>query len=300
MIAIGLHITKCAGTSLAAMVRQRLTADRYFLCSSFGGALRRGEPSFWEIPEPARLRFVFGHYVHESLIHYFGRKNVFLFTGLRDPIRRAVSDYSQMCHEERLAGRPLPTAEQYLSTHSDTICVELVRAFPTLAQACGGVPLFERAAAVLSLFDCVYNSDAFEQTIQPVLAVLGMEGATIKTENVSRDADDDFVLRQRALIAQVAEEKFANDVRLFQMFAPYFGQVRPAGEQRAVGRPGWWDVLPKLGPRDQARHTFTENIKQHMVAEFNLLGQCDELKRLATQRVADWTDILSRLDRVRP
>ncbi len=65
-MAIGLHLTKCAGTSLITTIRSNIADGTYYFCSSYYENMMDGRLLFDEILAPDKLQFVFGHFVHES------------------------------------------------------------------------------------------------------------------------------------------------------------------------------------------------------------------------------------------
>ena len=80
---VGLHIPKCAGTSLLTLLERVFGPEACYQTTSFVRNFRERRPEFFEIPDPRRLRVVWGHYVQGQMLHYL---NAPLFvTGLREP-----------------------------------------------------------------------------------------------------------------------------------------------------------------------------------------------------------------------
>ena len=168
---LGLHLTKCAGTSLITTLRRVLPDDETYFFSSYHENWASSRPTFADIVEIDRLRIVFGHYCHETLLSVFAHRSLFLFTGLREPVACAVSRYRQANAVQALAGRAPISAEAWLADHANPACAEVLRCMPTLGDRPGA--LWQRARHVLGLFDFVYDTDHFDVHAMVLLDVLG-------------------------------------------------------------------------------------------------------------------------------
>ncbi len=93
-----LHIPRTAGTSLTTTLRHALRGGRELHLSPLPGRrfLRRAEVDAYVDALPPqrrdRVRLVHGHCVYPGLHERFGRPGRY-FTFLRDPVRRAISNY---------------------------------------------------------------------------------------------------------------------------------------------------------------------------------------------------------------
>ncbi|MBV9813170.1 MAG: hypothetical protein JO326_10470, partial [Acetobacteraceae bacterium] len=186
-LCLGLHITKCAGTSLITTLRRMLTEDEYYFFSSYVEGWLASRPTFADIADIARLRMVFGHYCHETLLSVFRDRPIFLFTGLREPIACAVSGYRQVGVVCAAAGRSPPAPADYLAERANPICAEILRAFPSVANRPG--PLWERARAALSLFDFIYTTENFDADAATIFAVLDVPPTSLARDNVFEERE---------------------------------------------------------------------------------------------------------------
>jgi hypothetical protein len=298
-LCLGLHITKCAGTSLMTTLRRALSEDEYYFFSSYHENWLASRPLFAGLRSPERLRIVMGHYCHESLLSVFAHRPVFLFTGLREPVSRAISGYRQVSAVCAQAGRPPPSAASYLSAHRDPICTEILRAFPSLSG--GPAPLWEKARAALSLFDLVTDTDGFSDQARAILAVIDGPARAIVNDNVSDEKRlppemERVVRAETALLAAQTETHLADDLRLYRVMAPLLGQpdlrARLAGEAWALDRAAFVAGLP---PPDMARAAFAAREADFMLAEFAELGRLPELRAWLQARATEAAALARRI-----
>ena len=217
---IGLHITKCSGTSLISSIRSRLQEDQYYFCSSYFANTLASRPTFVEITRKERLWICFGHYVNELYLPIIGA-NAYLFTGLRNPIRRAVSHFGQENWIRFQAGRPLVSAEDYLNSKPGTICVELRRAFPTVARL-GPNEEWKQALLILSLFNYVYMTEKFVDHVGAILNLLEIPDAGIVSDNVTErrqypDDVRDYLRSESEKLQERAKDYYHNDIIFFEV-----------------------------------------------------------------------------------
>jgi hypothetical protein len=257
-----------------------------------------GRPLFDELPAPDRLRFVFGHFVNESLIAFFADREFMLFTGLRSPAERAASHLAQMNTVRHHGKLPLVSAEEYLNQHSNSMCDEVLRGFPTFEQKLSGQSKFEKARAVLSLFDYIYDSDQFLNHVHHILGWIDLASARIISDNVTKDKLLDselmaFNAEQAEKLKIVAADALVDDFQLFEFFKPHYGipklRERFASEPWRIERE---DVLAIYGDKDQARREFAAWETRHHVYEFYLLGQLPFLQASLERRIARAQDLL--------
>lgn len=187
MTAIGLHLTKCAGTSLLTSLRRALTEDEIFMASSFYENIIACRPFAWDIDDLSKVRLVFGHYIHEALIALVRPRDCwdfFLFTGVRNPIERA---YSQFRHLERVQGH-VPWMDEFIAEYGASMCDEIIRAFPSLVV--DDAPKWESAARILTAFNYIYSTENYNETIQPVVKYLevpqALYAACETTDNINK------------------------------------------------------------------------------------------------------------------
>ncbi len=264
-LCLGLHITKCAGTSLITNLRRRLSEDEYYFCSSYYENWLAGRPLFAQVRAPERLRIVFGHYVHRDLLSVFANREVFLFTGLRDPVARAISDYRQLnAVRARAGGAPLE-GRAYIAGHASAVCAEILRAFPAVD---GSAP-WEQARVALEAFDYIYDTDAFEAQARTVFEVLDVPVESLASDNVSdrktMPAEFEPVIRRGCDLIRRETGFLEQDLALWEWARPRLGHIVPPSR-------------PRVGPSDMARAAFCARETGYLVHEFDALGRLPELR----------------------
>lgn len=298
-LCLGLHITKCAGTSLMTTLRHTLSEEEYYFFSSYHESWLASRPLFGDIVSRDRLRIVFGHYCHESLLGVFADRPVFLFTGLREPLACAVSGYRQVNAVRAQAGRPPVSAAEFLDGHADPICSEILRCFPTVAAMPG--PVWARARSALSLFDFIYSTESFAADAAVLFAVLDLPPLAVASDNVSgsrRWAKEfhAYVDAEAAAIPRRARECLAGDVHLWESAKPYLGQAwvrdRTALEAWAIDRDAFTARLPR---GEEATRTFRDLERGYLVHEFDQLGRLGDLRRSLEAQVESSQGLLSRI-----
>jgi hypothetical protein len=125
-----------------------------------------------DVHDPTQLSLIFGHYVHEEMLKYFGNAS-FLFTVLRNPIERHESQYF---FDRRISLRQntkVLELDRFLEYKRNGMCKFLAQRFPSIAAACGHDTV---AAAVkcLGMFDRVYLYENFAGQIAEVCQMLSM------------------------------------------------------------------------------------------------------------------------------
>lgn len=178
----GLHIPKCAGTSLLAAVRKHLSKDQIFQSTSLIENWRTGRPDFLEIKDYSKLVFVWGHWLHEEMLKFFDKP--VLFTGLRDPRDRIESEYFFDRRLRLAQGRKILSPEEWLRNRRDPMCQFIVSRFPTLS---GKGTLFERARSVLECFNFVYFTNDLSGPARLILNHIGVDFEGVPGENVRPD-----------------------------------------------------------------------------------------------------------------
>ena len=284
MLVIGLHITKCAGTTLANHVQSRMPPKAWYMCSAFRDMQMNSMVEFAERANFDAIRFVFGHFVHESLLSVFSGRDIFLFTGMRSPVDRAVSEYFQICKVREAANSPMPDADEFFAMRKNTMCVEILRAFPSLAGDVHG-SLADKAIAICQMFDLIYDARTFLESTGPLLRLIGVSDEGIRsvnkrdTETANRLADVEKQIRERAPL------HFEQDQKLFETVAPRLGRMYPFRESETERvseyRKRWEETFRS---RQDGMPEFSRHLARHLVADYRNLGRMDELEALIRRK----------------
>lgn len=285
MTSIGLHITKCAGTSLMTSMRRLLTEDEYLLISSFYENILASRAQPWEIVDLSRLVFIFGHYVNEDLVALIGPNTIwdfFLFTGVREPASRAVSQYYQLA---KVTSRNL-AVEQFVSEYGNSMCDEIIRAFPSLFNS--DKPRWLIAAEALTSFDYIYSTEDYAQTIGPVYQSAGL----IPPSRDALEARDNgrVIPLDSEIVSQIESAMaFSDDARLYSLIQPAIGKTN-AGKI----------IAESINTERQRERIFSKSCRgsDHASAEFDFSRMYDmmgyELHLLGDKKKEEAIEILKR------
>lgn len=299
MASIGLHLTKCAGTSLMTSMRRLLTEDQYLLISSFYENILASRAQPWEIVDFSRLIFVFGHYVNEDIFPLFRLKSIwdfFLFTGVREPTSRAISHYYQIT---KTTGINLDV-DSFISDYGSSMCEEIMRAFPSLSNP--DKPKWLTAAEALTSFDYIYSTEDYSQTIGPVYESIGLAAPCLSTIE-ERDNIRIAPLDSKIVSAIESAVAFSDDSKLYSLIKPTIGQAN-AGKLIAelinTGRKREL-VFSKAcaKPDDPSTQFDYSNMYDMMGYELHLLGdkKKSEVIKILKQKRDQAEQIIQYLDR---
>lgn len=153
---LGLHIPKCAGTSILSELKKNY-GDRIYQSTSLISNVREGKSDLLDGYPNLSYEGYFGHHFCDELLKIVGR-DVFLFTFVRDPLERALSHYKYINRMNLSVGLPEVEFEQFVETVPSMTGFILDR-FPGLTDRNGQGPRWMKAASVLKKFDYVGDSD---------------------------------------------------------------------------------------------------------------------------------------------
>jgi hypothetical protein len=282
MTSVGLHLTKCAGTSLMSSIRRQLTEDEYILISSYYENILASRAQTWDIADFSRVLVVFGHYIHESLFQLLKPKSIwdiFLFTGVRRPSSRAVSQYYQLAK----VSQSYPGIDDFMSSYGSSMCDEILRAFPSMVS--NDKPKWVCAAEVLTAFDYIYSTEDYSATIGPVYQSIGLFTPDHRHTQV---VDNVRIIDLNPNIVDQITERVANsdDVRLYSLIKPAIGKEN-AGKLIA-------DELGIYRKREQAFSTaFTQTESNYDFGrDYDLMGY--ELHLLGESKTEEAIQILEQ------
>ncbi|MCA0045095.1 sulfotransferase family protein [Celeribacter litoreus] len=203
---VGLHIPKCAGSSLLRMAERGLPPTQLYQNTSFHKNFAQGRPEFFEIRNVAALRFIWGHFVHEEMLKYV--EQPFLFTYLRDPEERLKSNYRFLSRHKANLGQSIDPWHVWVEkTPKNPICQFIVDRFPTFAGTGG---LLDRAQNVLRVFDFVGFTENFAETAPHLLELSGVHAPVLR-ENTTAPSETPLVIPDGYLTLDQALYDWARD-----------------------------------------------------------------------------------------
>ena len=241
VVLVGLHIPKCAGTTLLDRVASCLPAHSIYQTTSFIKNYREGAPEFPQMQSHDQLRFIFGHWVHEEMVKSIGKRCI-LFTGLREPIQRFISLINYQSRLSLLQGREKVTTLKALDELEpgdyNQMCWTLIGRFPSLAGEKGSPA--DRAFRVLQNFHLVYFAENFEQTADAIFRILGIAPKAVNV-NEAVEKVTDFPIDKNLL-------KY--DIELYARAREAFYEIKPSESLRRA-RPAIAQLM--VTPPDPAR-----------------------------------------------
>ena len=183
---VGLHIPKCAGTSILDIARSSLNESEFFQSTSILQNYQSNKLDFLYTRKD-NLKLVWGHTIHEEMLKFFGQR-VRLFTGLRHPIERFKSELNYLVRLAKEQGRPPPDLSNYVHKISNPICKFLISHFPTIAGDAGS--LADRGMRILSACNHVYFSENFNETVGILFAAMGLSIRPVKSNSAPNDVQN--------------------------------------------------------------------------------------------------------------
>jgi hypothetical protein len=257
---IGLHLTKCAGSSIVSSVKRNLSANQFYLCSSVIENIKMGQEDFSSRFSLAELKFIFGHYVHESLHSIYRERDCIWLTVLRDPRLRVKSEWDQIYNIRKTYGLKPLTVDEFLINYQNSLCAELLRAFPSLNVNQNQV---ENALRALDLFDYVINSTQIELIIGKIHQVLDVdvEDRQYIRENISSEKiylnGSHYEEQTQNLVERIANLN-SDDIELYKASQHLFKESLGVSASEKFDRRE--EFIPIIDQRDAV-----ENFKFHLI-----------------------------------
>lgn len=211
-VAFGLHVPKCAGSTILNSVERKLNPVEYYQSTAliknfWGNSLELHEYNNIEL-----IKFVFGHHIYDEMLKLFDE--VFLFTFLRDPIDRAVSNYRYLNRlNSQLGHKPLDI-DDFFSTYP-SMCDFIIERFPQFILD-PTVSKSLQAESILSKFDFVGSSSDVATILTTLEKYLEIDGIEIKDANVApkdKNASDEI-----EHVIEKSKVYFRDDVELYERF----------------------------------------------------------------------------------
>lgn len=219
---VGLHIPKCAGTSLLDKVRSGLPAEQVFQNTSIIQNFMGGREDFLHLLDKTKLRFVWGHSIHEEMLKFFGPQAV-LITGLREPIDRFRSNLRYTARMAAKLGNPSPDFAKIMANTRNPMCRFINRRFPTISGDSGSPA--DRAMKVIKACNFVYFSENFDDTTRAICDVMGIEGTTYNSNAAPEGETMEF---------DIDPSRHRFDIELYERAKERFRTFDP---NEAFGRP---------------------------------------------------------------
>lgn len=286
MRVIGLHLTKCAGSSIVSSIKRNLSANQFYLCSSVIENIKMGQEDFSSRFSLAELKFIFGHYVHESLHSIYRERDCIWVTALRDPRQRIKSEWDQIYNIRKTYGLEPFTVDEFLINYQNSLCSELLRAFPSLNANQNQV---ENALRVLDLFDYVINSTQIELIIGKIHEALNVdvEDRRYIQDNISSEKiylNGSHYEEQTQKLVERIETLNSDDIELYKASQHLFEESSGVSASEKFDRRE--EYIPIIDRNDAI-----ENFKFHLIKYYKSEIDLTDTKKMFRDyfsRQEDW------------
>jgi hypothetical protein len=209
-IFFGLHVPKCAGTSVLSELKKIFGDDIYqstSLISNFRNEKEDLLDNFPNLP----FKGYFGHHFCDELLKVI-KEEIFLFTFLRNPVERALSDYKYINRMNLDVGLAELDFEKFVE-RVPSMTSFIVDRFPGLVDKCEAKsPRWKKAASVLKKFDYVGDSSdltSFQSVFKKEFGV-DLDLSIKKNKAPTQESKGDFYLKEKLYTA------LEEDILLYQ------------------------------------------------------------------------------------
>ena len=180
-IFIGPHIPKTAGSTLIDILEKKLSFHKFHQTTSLIKNANLEIPFIEEITNTNKFNVVFGHHVDEKILLHFPNRNKYLFTFIREPVKRIISQY---CFNDRLRKvqgfNPVDFEKFYNKIQKNLICNWLVKRFPSfLDDEDNSLPLHKKTIKILQSFKFVCCAEEFNSMIRRLLKDMKIDSQSL-------------------------------------------------------------------------------------------------------------------------
>lgn len=206
----GLHVPKCAGTSVLSELKKSYGDDIYQSTSLISNFRNKKEDLLDNYPN-LPFKGYFGHHFCDELLKAI-KGDIFLFTFLRNPVERALSDYKYINRMNLDVGLSELNFEKFVES-VPSMTSFIVDRFPGLVDKSEAKsPRWKKAASVLKKFDYVGDSSdltSFQNVFKKEFGV-DLDLTIKKNKAPIQDSKGDFYLKDKLYTA------LEEDILLYQ------------------------------------------------------------------------------------
>lgn len=272
-VLFGLHVPKCAGTSILNTAKNILDESQVYQSTAFIENYKNNKNEFYEITNKDNLRFVFGHHLYDEMIKWFD--DVYLFTFIRSPEERCLSEYAYLKRLRAKLSLPPLSVSDYLANRT-SMCDFIISRFPGFVSNSGGTKS-DKAISILSKFDYVGDIASLPGFSNVFSRILGIDSVKFIKENVAQRNEIDNREREILLNSPDSDDKI-----LFEQFKrcslsddnPFFD----------VSGVDWRKDIFSVGEYEYKN--FEEKIAANLVKEYSDYGVLQDFVALAHQKIS--------------
>jgi hypothetical protein len=188
---VGLHVQKCAGTTLQIHIAECPRAGSWFWHTSADVNYRNSalEVDARNTPSRQTVQIIWGHEVFDYFLRFFSDRPIYLFTFLRHPAKRLISWYKYEARgyeKSRGTLEGFPTFSKFLADKRNHMCRFIIDRFPNLDNSGSDVP-HKRAISILDKFAFIGLQEDFQAGANHLLKFMGLPPLA---ENSRQNVDD--------------------------------------------------------------------------------------------------------------
>ncbi len=230
---VGLHIQKCAGTTLQVHIAECPRAGSWFWHTSADVNYRNSslEIDVRSTPAQQTVQIIWGHEVFDYFLRFFVDRPIYLFTFLRHPAKRIVSWYK---YEARGYEKSRGTLEgfnpfgKFLVDRQNHMCRFIIDRFPHLDES-GSEILHKRAISILEKFAFIGLQEDFQTGANNLLNFMELPPFA---ENVRQNVDDGNLDLEYSMDEIIA--KNTHDMALYEYVLERYLQSASPDPNRAI------------------------------------------------------------------
>ncbi len=186
---IGVHIPKTAGTTLIKILEKEFGFNGFHQTTNLQRNADLGIPFIEEMHDTSNYKVLFGHHVDEKTLFHFLNRNIYLFTFIRDPIQRILSQY-RFCIglAKRQNSQPVGFDSFYSALQKNLLCNWIISRFSSfLDDNDVSLPLHQKAIKILRCFKFICSTEEFDSKVVDLLGEMKVssENMIIPRANVS-------------------------------------------------------------------------------------------------------------------
>lgn len=291
---LGLHLTKCGGTSFETSVRRVCSTDDYYFCSSVIENITQGVLEFPMRPKWRNIEIVFGHYINLWIYRlYADFKPVTTFTILRNPRTRIESEWRQFVARASLQEGLKLSA--FLESTGNSLCGELNR----FLDADFAINEIEDAALdMLCFFDRVFHIESAPELESWMVNENGYRNFSFVKDNElhGRDLGEEYMhgletLRKMGQAGEIG----AMDSVVYHRYLSIDPKERKNRKARMLER---IQAAQPMAYTDDAE-MFSKSLAKYYAAEFEFTGMMDLFASMKSKCLTFLDEIDSRLPKAR-
>ncbi|MDJ0689954.1 MAG: sulfotransferase family 2 domain-containing protein [Xenococcaceae cyanobacterium MO_188.B32] len=186
---IGVHIPKTAGTTLIKILEKEFGFNGFHQTTNLQKNADIGIPFIEEMHDNSNYKVLFGHHIDEKTLFHFLNRNIYLFTFIREPIQRILSQY-RFCIglAKRQNSQPIDFDSFYSALQKNLLCNWIISRFPSFLDDNDiSLPLHQKAIKILRCFRFICSTEEFDSKVVDLLGEMKVssENMIIPRANVS-------------------------------------------------------------------------------------------------------------------